>query len=253
MGILSKLHDYVDGGVLSSSDWNDELNQIINTLRGTLDTAIITIQGQTTAANDPILLLKSNGGGNLLFVDFFDFGGAPLNGLRLLNSGVLHYVADSGLPIFIVSSSLLCINLNADLLDGQSSADLQTALYAYQVHSVFWNDADAATAPDRVAWCSTSSGTVGFITKLKAQQQGVASADAQTVLTFRLNGVSVGTVTINGNSVAVVINDIADVPLDDSITGQLASRIEIAVTSYTGTTKHTDITASITLKMKFVQ
>lgn len=235
MSLFAQLHDYSDGGLIDSSDWNDELNQLINTLNGQVVTKRIIISGQTDGINDAILLCKNNSTGDLLSVGVSDF--------RVLNSGVLRNMFDGSVVELVVSSSIKCPNLNADLLDGVSSAGIQQAKFVYETYSAFYVAGTAATNPDNANFFT--SNTECIVTKLKAQQRGVASADASTIITFLRNGVSIGTVTISGNSTAVVTNDIADLPLS------LNDVLSISVTTYSGTTKHTDITASVHFKRKF--
>lgn len=239
MALLIQIHDYADGGIINSTHWNAELDQLIDALNGTDTDKRIIISGQSDGVNEPTLLCRNNSTGNLLFVS-----GLILD-TRIVNSGVIRNSGDGASVEFVVSSDIKCSNLNAEFLGDLDSSQLQQRKYAFETYQVFYKDNDASTNPDRVSYLSGA--TEGIITKLKAQQRGVASADASTIIDFLKNGVSVGTVTISGNTTAVQTNDIADTPIN------LLDILTISVTTYAGGTKHTDITAAFHFKRKFIQ
>lgn len=242
MSLLSRLHEYLEGGSITASDFNDEFNQILVTLGDVISgvaASRILITGFTDDENDAILEIKSPTNGQPLFID--TTANIALDGTLIISTGVLQI--DSISTEFEVLSQEKCINLNADLLNSLEATDLQLALYGFVDHRVFYSDNTASANPDKPSFIVTDNG--GKITKLKAKQDGVASANASTVLSFKKNGVEIGTTTITGNSTAVVTNDIADVVLEED------DLLTVSVTTYTGTTKHTDITAMFHIKKKF--
>lgn len=241
MSLLARLHSYLDGQTILSQSFDDEFNQLVvsfgSVIAGVSPSRII-INGLTDAENDGILETR------------VATGGIPL---AIYTASLTTFINTNGQLKFgtpgdgeiIVASRIKCPNLNADSLGitGQDSTTLQIALYSFTSHYVNYPDNTASTNPKKSTWICPVGG--GKITKLKLKQDGVASADANTTITFLKNGVSIGTVSIAGNVTAVQINDIVDVDIleDDLLT--------TSVTTYTGTTKHTDITAQFDIKKKF--
>lgn len=236
MSLVGQLHTYLDGGLIDSSDWDDELNQLLSALGALINAGPynVVITGQTNDSATPIIKVNKNTAGTIVL--FSNESG--LVSLYFSVNGVITTDA-----LFSVLSTIKCPNLNADLLGGQHAAALQTALYAFNVYPVFYAGSEAASNPDKPTYCVSNDLT---ITKLKLKQEGVASADASTVVTFYKNGVSIGTVSVAGNVAAVQTNDIVDV------TCVSGDKLTTSVTTYAGTTKHTNITAEFHFKQKFV-
>lgn len=242
MALITRLHEYVDGGQISPSDFNDEFNQLVVALGDTIvdvDVPRIYINGFSDGINDAVLEIKVPTNGQPLFID--TTANIALDGTLIISTGVLQIDAIS--TEFEVVSQEKCINLNADFLNNTEASALQLALYGFVDHRVFYPDNTASTNPDKSGIVITDNG--GKVTKLKAKQEGVVSANASTVLSFKNNGVEIGTATITGNSTAVVTNDISDVVLIEN------DILTVSVTTYSGTTKHTDITAMFHIKKKF--
>lgn len=238
MSLLSFLHSYEAGDVIDSSDWNDELNQILYALGYGItntETFNFIISGATDESTNPIVKLNNSSTGDLLQIS----NGTIQSIIK--NNGQL-VLGANGIVGLVVASVIKCINLNADKLNGKDSTELETRLYSYGTFQVLFYDLDLLGAVDKGAYIA-KGGEV--ITKLKGCQEGVASANAVTVITVNKNGSSIGTITINGNSTAVVSNDIADVPLVEN------DVITFTTTTYTGTTKHNWVTASVHFKNKY--
>lgn len=239
MALLDFLHSYEAGQIIDSSDWNDELNQILFALGynvSNLNTFNFIFSGQTTDANTPILLLD-----NLSSGDILQLSNGTIQSL-IKNNGQL-VLGANGIIGLVVASSFKCPNLNADKLDSKDSTELETRLYSYNTYQVVFDSLELGGSVFRNAFIA-KGGEV--IIKLKGCQEVTASANAQTIITVYKNGVSIGTITINGNSQAVVTNDIVDnlLALNDIITFQ--------ATTYTGTTKHNFVTAAIHFKNKYL-
>lgn len=236
-GFLGFLHDYTEGGLIDSSDWNDELNQILAVLGSAIvanPNKEISLQDLTSGVDNPVLKLENLLTGNLL--ELINAAGTASSFIR--NNGQIDLGANAVVGL-IVASAVKCPNLNADLLDGNHSTAFETKLYSAHSFTAFWpnnfGDDFKVFIPKEAI----------IITKLKLQQQGVASADAQTIISFRRNGINLGTVTINGNTTAVQTNDIGDVNCSEN------DILDFTLSTYNGGTKHTNITASIEYKNKY--
>lgn len=244
MGFLGFQHDYIEGALLKSSDWDDELNRIVALLGSAIiatPNAEVLLKDFTTGVNNPVLKLENLLTGNIL--EFINNNATASSFIR--NNGQLDLGAN-GVVGLIIASNLKCPNLNADLLNSLHSTDLETKIYSMHSFQVFWDANDLLNGEQEI-FIPTTNGSI--ITKLKAQQQGVASADATTTIEVRKNGVSIGTITINGNSNAVVTNDIGDVTIGS--TGGNPDVISFHLTAYAGGTKHTAITSGFHYKNKY--
>lgn len=238
MAHLGFLHDYDSGALLVSSNWNDEINQILYALGYEIvnaDTFGIMLSGSSDDVNDAILRLNNLLAGNLL-----ELGNGTLSSLLTAN-GQLQLGA-SAIVGLQVASIVMCTNLNADQLNSLDSTAFELDLYGIQGFFKFF------TAPvvgvDNESWLVPLNSSA-IITKFKAKQEGVASADASTIFTIKKNGSSLGTISIAGNTTAVQTNDIADVPLTS---GDI---LTVEPTTYSGTTKHTNITVGFHYKQRF--
>lgn len=237
MALIGILHTYSSGGLLKSSDWNSELDQILAVLGygGIANpNAQISISGQID--DDSILKLDNKSTGDIL-----QLTNATITSLFKNNGQIV--IGANGTLAFIISSAVKCPNLNVDLLDSKNASDLETKLNAFEQFSVFYTAFDASNNLDQEVFVVGEKGIL--ITKLKIQQQEVASADANTTITVSKNGVSIGTISLAGNTNAVVTNDIADIAC---VEGDI---ISFSVTTYTGTTKHANITAAIHYKQSY--
>lgn len=233
MSILGQLNTYNDGDVISSSEWNAELDQILQVLSSNISAVELLINGNTNETNDPILKLINTGSASYII-----FGNGTGSSLAIANNGQLITTFEP-----IVHSILRCVNLNADQLQSVDPSALQQALFAFDQYSVFYVGSEAVTNPDKASYLVKHNLT---ITKLKLKQEGVATADADTTIDFLRNGVSIGTVSIAGNVTAVQTNDIGDV---DCVAGDI---LTTNVTVHDGTTKHVNITATFHFKQKFI-
>lgn len=237
MSFLGLLHSYEAGGVIDSSDWNDELNQLLALLGSAVvanPNVAISIKDQIDGG-DSILKLDNQLTGNI-----FELTNGTITSI-LTNTGQLQLGAN-GVVGLIISSDEFIQNLNADFLDGKTSADLETKLFSFQSFSVFSNSVDLLAFAEKERFIANSD---CIITKLKIKQEGVATADADTEFDIRKNGLSIGTIAISGNTTAVQTNDIGDVNLT---TGDVISFIQ---TVYDGTTKHVNVTVAIHFKNKY--
>lgn len=240
MSFLGFLHNYGEGALIKSSDWNDELNQLVAAL-GSAQIANPNVEflfkDLNVGIDNPVLKLENLSTGNIL--ELLNNNATLSSFIR--NNGQIDLGAN-GIVGLIVASSTKCPNLNADLLNGKHSTDLETKIYSMHSFSSYWQS-NIIENGDYRCYIPQVSGQI--ITKIKAQQQGVASADASTVITVTVNGLTIGTVSIAGNTTAVQSNDIADVPLNAN------DVVSFLMTTYSGGTKHTYITASIHYKNKY--
>lgn len=238
MSLLSFLHSYEAGDTIDSSDWNDELNQILYAFGYGISNAStfnFIINGATNEDNNPIVKLNNSSSGDLL-----QLSNGTIQSL-IKNNGQL-VLGANGVIGLVVNSTVKCTNLNADKLNGKDSTELENRIYGFTTFQVLFYDLDLLGVVDKGAYIA-KGGEV--ITKLKGCQEGVSSANAVTVITVNKNGSSIGTITINGNSTSVISNDITDVPLVEN------DVITFTTTTYTGTTKHNWITATIHFRNKY--
>lgn len=237
MSLLNFLHTYIEGGLIKSSDWDDEFNQILATFGYT---GILNPNKQIIiSCNDnsnPVLLLD-----NLTTGDILQLTDVVNTSLFKNNGQIL--IGVNGIVGFIINSSVKCPNLNADLLDGKHSTDLETKLNSFQFYRVFYNQFDLSNNFLQPSFVVGKGGCL--ITKLKAQQPEVASADASSIFTVKKNGNSIGTISIAGNTQALQTNDIGDVSCVEN------DIITIERTTYSGTTKHFNITVGFNYKKNY--
>lgn len=237
MSVLGRLKDWNVGGSILSQDFDDEFNQIINLLNGTSTNKEIILKASNLSL--PILEINNLGTGRIFAIN----EAAGVRKLRILNNGQIN--SDSLSVPLIINNQVLCPNLNADLFNNQQASFYEQGLSAFNTWQVFYSDLTAASNPKKGYFICPDGQTI-TITKLKAQQRkATASGDASTVIEFRKNDVSIGTVTISSNNTAVVTNDIVDVTLAEN------DRLSVNINSHVGTTKHEDITVVFHFKKLF--
>lgn len=116
---LARLHDadIANGNIVDADDLKEEFDQLVNILNGTSTNkdAIIKLSSATLA---PLLLNQANASGP---VQIWQLNGTDK--LKVNNLAQLESLLATGTAPFIVASTTKVINLNADLLDGLSSAD----------------------------------------------------------------------------------------------------------------------------------
>lgn len=240
MSLLGFLNNYAPGDVISSAKLNAEFNQILWALgyfnNNNLTSDIQIVLSTLDNVNAPLTL------DSLVQSDYLE-----LNTNTLFKfSGQLILGANGIVGIVVNTSVQKCINLNADLLQGKNASDLEQKFYTVEQFSTFWTATDLAGGGliNKPKFVCPAAGAI--ITKLKGRTPDTASADASTIITVYKNGISIGTISIAGNTQAVQTNDIADNTL---VAGD---EIFFNVTTYTGTTKHKNVTAAIHFKKKLV-
>lgn len=120
MAVLARLYDFTPGTTITSAEVDAELNQIINALTG------VKVNGaHALGYNDsdtPTLTVDNTGAGDIVS---FEAGGVEV---ALVNAvGQFESVLATGTAPLKVASTTKVDNLNADLLDGLSSADFLSA------------------------------------------------------------------------------------------------------------------------------
>lgn len=236
MSFLGRLKAFTAGASILSQDFDDEFQQIESLLDGTSTTKEVKLKGSSVDA--PILTVDQLGTEGI----FGTKTGANVS--RLGNASDQISSQASVVPI-ITNSGVLCPNLNADKLNGLDSSGYESGLSSFLVFSTFYTDLTAGANPKKAQYLVPDGQTI-TITKLKAQQRkATASGDASTVIEFRKNGVSIGTITISSNSTAVITNDIGDVTATEN------DILSFNVNTHSGTTKHEDITACFHFKKLF--
>lgn len=117
---LSRLYTFVDGAPIVAAQHNEELNQIIGLLAGTTLTTVLL---KSSSAGTATLGVDVTGGGKV--AQFF------VNSVEksLVNAaGQFESVHATGTAPFVVASTTKVTNLNADLLDDKTVADLLLAV-----------------------------------------------------------------------------------------------------------------------------
>lgn len=117
MAVLIRLHDFIPGSLIQSSQVDAEFNQLVNLLSGVSTNKDALIK--YSHATDPPLALDQLGTG---LVQQWKVGGAEK--ARVNNTGAFQTVHQFistlaiGTKPIDVTSTTVCTNLNADLLDG---------------------------------------------------------------------------------------------------------------------------------------
>lgn len=236
MSFLGRLKSFLAGGSILSQDFDDEFQQIESLLDGTSTTKEVKLKGSDVT--NPILIVDQLGTAGI-------FGTKTGANNSRLGSSSDQIVSQSAVVPIVTDSSVLCANLNADKLNGLDSSGYETGLSSFLVFSAFYADLTASSNPKKAQYIVPDGQTI-TITKLKAQQRkATASGNASTVIEFRKNGASIGTITINSNSVLVTTNDIGDVTATEN------DVLSFNINSHVGTTKHEDITATFHFKKLF--
>lgn len=119
MSLLSRLHDadIANGNIVDADDLKDEFDQLVNILNGTSNNkeALIKLTSPTVA---PLTLNQLNAAGPVQIWQLNSVDKIKINELAQLQS-----LLATGTAPFVVASTTKVTNLNADLLDGLSSAD----------------------------------------------------------------------------------------------------------------------------------
>lgn len=112
---LSRLFDFTPSTTISSSEVDSEFNQLVNLLNGvsTDKDAVIRISHATL----PVLKLDQTGAGPIALLQA---GG--ITKIEVNNSGQLDSKVATGTAPFVIASTTVVLNLNADLLDGKEAA-----------------------------------------------------------------------------------------------------------------------------------
>lgn len=111
MATLARLFDFTPGGVIASGEVDAEFNQLVNALNGT--STSVNIDLRFSSATVPTLSVDQIGAG---MIQVWKQAGSTL--LVIGNTGVIASSVLTGTAPIQVSSTTVCPNLNADLLDG---------------------------------------------------------------------------------------------------------------------------------------
>lgn len=221
--------EYAINTTVAAEEVNQELDQILNLINGvTTDTNAIF----SGASTDPIVRINQNGTGPIA-----QFIHDELVKAEILVNGQFKSIVTGIPPIDLPGTGILVSNLNVDLLGGFNSTELlQTTSYLAFCDSVIFPN--TPTLNDSNEIFVQGSKLIG----LKAKQNGSASSNARTIITLRTpTGALIAFILLEGNSTAVIEKEITEMTLT---TESLLVTIEELI----GTTKHSDITASIITK-----
>lgn len=119
MSLIARIYDFMPGQVIQSAQVDNELNQITNLLGGVSTGTEVKLV--LNAAATPPLTLNQTGAGRIQ-----EWQQAGTTRIRVNNSGALESLLTTGTAPFIVASTTVVANLNADLLDGVDGASYVT-------------------------------------------------------------------------------------------------------------------------------
>jgi hypothetical protein len=121
MAVLTKPDgDFFDAEQLVAAKFNGQINTLYDALKGTLSTNV-SIFIKTTSSGETGLIVQGSPAGIIQA-----WRSASTNLVTILGTGQISSSISGIAPIF-VSSSIVCSNLNADLLDGQHGSSFATS------------------------------------------------------------------------------------------------------------------------------
>ena len=239
---LARLHttDMENGDIIDGDDLKDELDQLVNALNGTNNIDIIIKQSHATL---PPLLLNQLGAGPIQRWQQNSGNVALLN-----NVGQFESLLSTGTAPFIVASATKVNNLNADLLDGLTSADFAQLASDRTRFSVSWFYTILPAAVESIESQGrfvVPNGTSMFIEDITSVWADGADSAASNVFTIKKRnaagtvGTDVGTVDVNSGAQNVL--NVSD-PTDYALT--VGDQIYPLLTTRNGATE-TKVTISV--------
>lgn len=244
---MARLFDFQPGATIISADLDSEFNQLVNFLNGTLTTknGLFKFNG-----GDPVLALDALGAGA---IEEWRLSGSAK--ARIKNNGQFESLLATGTSPFVVASTTRVDNLNADLLDGLSSAAF--ALIGYRtVGSVTWfydiAPAGVETTESQGRWIVPGVNTGAAFTAYQLDIVfGSGSHTGGGSITFTIKRrnaagtlqADMGTVTLDGTNNTIQLlypNDISDVPIT------ARDQIYPLCTARSGTITEANISVSLT-------
>lgn len=125
MATLARLNDFTPGTVIVSQEVDDEFNQLVNLLNGTTTTLQTILQLDDNALS--VLKLNQVKALSGSIIQEWQSNGVQrvkIDGLGRVHSTVVGDKTGTGNEPFIIASSKLCTQLNADLLDGLHASEI---------------------------------------------------------------------------------------------------------------------------------
>ncbi len=246
MSVLALLHgaQIANGEIIDADDLKDNFNQLINLLNGTSNNveAVMKLTSPTVA---PLTLNQLNAAGPVQIWQLNSVDKIKINAAAQLES-----LLATGTAPFVVASITKVTNLNADLLDGLSSADFGQVGVSKIPFVLSFKIDDPASFPvnDQSAlnFIRIPSIQSGFLTKISIVRAGGShTPGAGNVVTFRvfLNGAGVGSgVSFNDTNNAAFTfytEDFADQAIADG------SSVTVVISAKTGTITETFVTVNV--------
>lgn len=129
MATLARLFDFLPGDTIRSADVDGEFNQLVGLLNGTST----SIQAYLQLQDNALAVVKLNqvtSNASSIIQEWFSAGvqRAKFDGLGRLHSTVVGSKTGTGNEPFVVASSKLVTNLNADMVDGLHASDIGSVI-----------------------------------------------------------------------------------------------------------------------------
>jgi hypothetical protein len=251
MPLLARQNNFVNGTTADADQVDADFNNLVNALNGTTtNTGVLIRSNDTNFATLRCDTLSTN--------NAFEAAVSGILKVSVNNSGQIISAVAGGTAPISVTSTTVCPNLNADLIDGidgSNLAKLDTHKAAWSFGWFYPTPPAAVEGTQSVHDFSVPAGNSITAAELRIIRTGGSHTGA-TVLTFTIfrrdstGGIlaDLGTISLNdtnASSGVTYTNNITDVPLNSG------DRLSVILTTRTGSPTESQITVIVCGTQKF--